>query len=101
MHGRAVDFDAGSLRETSRVAIVIGTHAPGDTVIMTLGFDVEFDGAAHPAHLDLLLEPKSLKGYGDESEGVESSRALPSPSARGLDYQRVGCALRCVACRYI
>ena len=62
MHGRPVELDAGSLCESSRVAIVIGTHPPGDTAVVTLGFDVEFGGAAHAAHMDLLLEPKSLPG---------------------------------------
>jgi hypothetical protein len=65
MHGDAVDFDRASLCENSRVAVVIGTHAPGDTAIVTLGFDVEFGGAVYPAQLDLLLEPKLLTGYGD------------------------------------
>jgi hypothetical protein len=63
MYRSEVAFDAASLRESSRVAIVIGTHAPSDTAVVTLGFDVEFDGAVHGAHIDLLLEPKPLAGH--------------------------------------
>jgi hypothetical protein len=62
MHGGSVDFDVANLRESSRVAIVIGTHAPSDTAVGTLGLDVEFDDQAFPAHVDLLLEPKLLPG---------------------------------------
>ena len=62
MHGGPVEFDPASLREDSRVAIVIGTHAPGDTVIATLGLAVELDREAYSAHLDLLFEPKLLAG---------------------------------------
>ena len=62
MHGGSVDFDAANLRESSRVAIVLGTHPPSDTAVVTLGLDVEFDGRALPAHVDLLLEPKLLPG---------------------------------------
>ena len=40
--------------------IVLGTHPPSDTAVVTLGFDVEFGGVAHSAQLDLLLEPKLL-----------------------------------------
>jgi hypothetical protein len=61
-HGGPVEFDPASLREDSRVAIVIGTHAPGDTVIATLGLAVELDREAYSAHLDLLFEPKLLAG---------------------------------------
>ena len=63
MHGGQPDFDAASLREDSRVAIVIATHAPSDTVIATLDLEVEFDGVSHAAHVDLLLEPKLLSAH--------------------------------------
>lgn len=63
VHGLEVEFDAASLRENSRLAIVIGTRAPSDTAVVTLGLEVEFDGAAHAAHVDLLIEPKSLAGH--------------------------------------
>ncbi len=63
IHDAKVEFDAASLQESSRVAIVIATHAPSDTAVVTLGLDVEFDGVAHTAQLDLLLEPKLLAGY--------------------------------------
>ncbi len=68
--GQSVEFDAATLRENSRVAIVLATHAPSDTAIATLGFDVGFHGAAHAAHVDLLLEPKLLPGHwaGPDSE---------------------------------
>ena len=62
MHGQPVEFDEASLCESSRVAIVLGTHPPGDTAVVTLGFDVEFGGEAYAAHVDLLLEPKLLPG---------------------------------------
>jgi hypothetical protein len=62
MHGGSVNFDTAGLRESSRVAIVIGTHAPSDTAVVTLGLEVEFDDQAQRAHVDLLLEPKLLPG---------------------------------------
>ncbi len=63
MYSSEVDFDSPSLRESSRVAIVIGTHAPSDTAVVTLGFDVEFDEGVHRAHVDLLLESKPLAAH--------------------------------------
>lgn len=59
--GVTFDFGAPSLCEDSVVGILLGTHAPSDTLIVSARLAIDVDGAARPGHLHLMVDPKVLE----------------------------------------
>ena len=56
------EIGPASLTEASRPAILLGTHAPGDTVLVSLEIDLVRGPAEETltAFIDFLLEPKRI-----------------------------------------
>jgi hypothetical protein len=65
--GDQVGFDAGTLEERPLMAALLSTHAPSDTVIVSLDAELAYDmdptiDTLHtPFTVQLLLEPKTLQ----------------------------------------
>ena len=57
-----LEIGPASLAEASRPAILLGTHAPGDTVLVSLEIDLVRGPAEETltAFIDFLLEPKRI-----------------------------------------
>ncbi len=56
--GFSIEFGAPGLEEGSLIETVLGTHAPRDTVVVSLELDFQSEERAFPAYLYLLLAPK-------------------------------------------
>lgn len=63
--GIAVELTAPNLQEDSVIPILLGTHAPSDTVILTAGFQLVVGACNIGATLYLLVEPKVLAALAD------------------------------------
>lgn len=63
--GIAVALTAPNLQEDSVVPILLGTHAPSDTVILTAGLQLVVGTSNVAATLYLLVEPKVLAALAD------------------------------------
>ncbi|MGH0036769.1 MAG: hypothetical protein ACQGVK_17225 [Myxococcota bacterium] len=59
--GVAFAFGEPVLHEDSVVGILLGTHAPSDTLILSARLAIDADGAPRPAHLYLMVDPKVLE----------------------------------------
>lgn len=62
--GRSMDRDfvlgVTALREDGLAGILLATHAPSDTLILSIRIDLEVGGRALPAHVYVLIDPKLL-----------------------------------------
>ena len=65
------ELGAAVLREESLMEILIGTHAPSDTLVLCVGLDLHAQGLRLPGSFHLLVAPKQfgqLGGGGSDSE---------------------------------
>ncbi len=66
VEGMAVGFSCEAqpgpvtFEERSLVAILLGTHAPSDTLVLSARLEIDTPDALVPAHLYLLFDPKRL-----------------------------------------
>jgi hypothetical protein len=58
---RSVEFRVASLEEKPVLAVLLGTHAPLDTVLLSLRLQLTCPEVDAPAHLHLLVERKPLE----------------------------------------
>jgi hypothetical protein len=58
---RSVEFGVASLEEQPVLAVLLGTHAPLDTVLLSLHLQLVCPEVDAPACLHLLIEPKPLE----------------------------------------
>ena len=74
--GLPAEFGDPILEERSLVATVLGTHAPPDTMVVSLEIGFASAGQAFPAYLYLLLDAKVLQS------ALEALEKGSGPSAR-------------------
>jgi len=61
------ELAAGALREESLMEILVGTHAPSDTLVLSAQLEVRTETLCLPAAFHLLVAPKQFSQLGGEA----------------------------------
>ncbi len=73
--GTEVDFGEPGLREDSVVGMLLATHAPSDTLILSARIELSPAGGDRVAHLYLMVEPKVLELWAGRTAEAPDERA--------------------------